>query len=182
MGNQSLSSLALISARHTKTTNDVLAQIVAVHLIAVCQALDIRATNIECLDSYEAQFEQLVMLHYASIEQQHRDDEPVGLASTVNIITSDVKTSLERVVLLEEPSGGSRLVTSASFERLGKSLWRLLIVSLDATASMDASDRFGAVAKSLRAAVLDDTAFNRDPDLVGRLQRFTAALDLSIEQ
>ena len=43
MGNQALNSLALISARYTLEALDVLAQLAAAHLVAVCQALDIRA-------------------------------------------------------------------------------------------------------------------------------------------
>ncbi|KAI4234724.1 MAG: hypothetical protein LQ349_003614 [Xanthoria aureola] len=46
MGNQALNSLALISARYTHTAVDILAQLVAAHLLAVCQALDLRALNL----------------------------------------------------------------------------------------------------------------------------------------
>ncbi|KAL8871208.1 MAG: hypothetical protein Q9174_002910 [Haloplaca sp. 1 TL-2023] len=45
MGNQSLNSLALISARYTHTAVEVLAELTAAHLFAVCQALDIRVMN-----------------------------------------------------------------------------------------------------------------------------------------
>ncbi|KAF2202544.1 phenylalanine ammonia-lyase [Delitschia confertaspora ATCC 74209] len=43
LGNQSLNSLALISARYTHMSNDVLAQMMATHLLALVQALDLRA-------------------------------------------------------------------------------------------------------------------------------------------
>lgn len=43
MGNQALNSLALISARYTHTALDVLSQLAAAHLLALCQALDLRA-------------------------------------------------------------------------------------------------------------------------------------------
>ncbi|KAM7183486.1 phenylalanine ammonia-lyase [Naviculisporaceae sp. PSN 640] len=43
MGNQALNSMALVSARYTLEAVDVLSQIVAAHLLAVCQALDLRA-------------------------------------------------------------------------------------------------------------------------------------------
>ncbi|KAL8659373.1 MAG: hypothetical protein Q9202_007161 [Teloschistes flavicans] len=43
MGNQALNSLALISARYTHTAVDVLSQLTAAHLLALCQALDLRA-------------------------------------------------------------------------------------------------------------------------------------------
>jgi phenylalanine ammonia-lyase len=43
MGNQALNSLALISGRHTLFAIDVLSQLSAAHLVALCQALDLRA-------------------------------------------------------------------------------------------------------------------------------------------
>ena len=47
MGNQSLNSLALVSARYTLEAVDVLSQIASAHLLALCQALDLRAIEIE---------------------------------------------------------------------------------------------------------------------------------------
>ncbi|KAK8867750.1 phenylalanine ammonia-lyase [Apiospora arundinis] len=46
MGNQGLNSMALVSARYTLTAADVLAQMAAAHLIALCQALDLRALEL----------------------------------------------------------------------------------------------------------------------------------------
>lgn len=45
MGNQALNSLALISARYTDTSMDILAIMCAAHLYGTCQALDLRAMN-----------------------------------------------------------------------------------------------------------------------------------------
>ncbi|KAL9621988.1 MAG: hypothetical protein Q9160_003650 [Pyrenula sp. 1 TL-2023] len=56
MGNQSLNSLALISARYTHTAIAVLSELAAAHLIAVCQALDLRAMHIQFLASYRPTF------------------------------------------------------------------------------------------------------------------------------
>lgn len=47
MGNQSLNSLALISARYTLDAVDVLSQLSAAHLLALCQALDLRVRRID---------------------------------------------------------------------------------------------------------------------------------------
>lgn len=47
MGNQSLNSMALVSARYTLEAVDVLSQIASAHLLALCQALDLRAIEIE---------------------------------------------------------------------------------------------------------------------------------------
>ncbi|KAI1348438.1 phenylalanine and histidine ammonia-lyase [Xylaria sp. FL0043] len=68
MGNQSLNSLALISARYTHTANEVLSQLTALHLITVCQALDLRAMHIQFLELYEPQFNELVVKHHMPIE------------------------------------------------------------------------------------------------------------------
>ena len=47
MGNQSLNSLALVSARYTLDAVDVLTQLAAAHLLALCQALDLRTIERE---------------------------------------------------------------------------------------------------------------------------------------
>ena len=56
MANQALNSLALISARYTLDALDVLSQLSAVHLIALCQALDLRVMNILFLELFEPSF------------------------------------------------------------------------------------------------------------------------------
>ena len=56
MGNQSLNSLALISARYTHVAINVLAELAATHLLAVCQAADIRAMTIQFWESFHPQF------------------------------------------------------------------------------------------------------------------------------
>lgn len=63
MGNQSLNSLALISARYTHTAIEVLAQLIAAHLVALCQALDLRAMHIQFFESYPPEFFELVARH-----------------------------------------------------------------------------------------------------------------------
>ena len=47
MGNQGLNSLALVSARYTLEAVDVLSQIASIHLLALCQALDLRVFEIQ---------------------------------------------------------------------------------------------------------------------------------------
>ena len=56
MGNQALNSLALISARYTITAIDVLSQLSAAHLFALCHALDLRALHITFLEVFEPVF------------------------------------------------------------------------------------------------------------------------------
>lgn len=47
MNNQSLNSLALVSAHYTLETIDVLSQIASAHLLMLCQTLDLRTIEIE---------------------------------------------------------------------------------------------------------------------------------------
>ena len=51
MGNQSLNSLALVSARYTHMALDVLSQLSAAFLLTLCQALDLRALHIRFLEA-----------------------------------------------------------------------------------------------------------------------------------
>lgn len=46
MGNQALNSLALISARYTLEAADIVAQLASAHILALCQALDLRAREV----------------------------------------------------------------------------------------------------------------------------------------
>ena len=57
MGNQSLNSLALISARYCQTALDVLSQLAAAHLLCLCQALDLRAMHIGFLETFQPIFQ-----------------------------------------------------------------------------------------------------------------------------
>ena len=60
MGNQALNSLALISCRYTLDALDVLAQMSAAHLLALCQAFDLRAMNIRFFDYLRPHFCSMV--------------------------------------------------------------------------------------------------------------------------
>ena len=53
MGNQSLNSLALLSARYTHTALNVLSQLSAAYLLTLCQALDLRVLYIRFLAELE---------------------------------------------------------------------------------------------------------------------------------
>ncbi|KAL8722856.1 MAG: hypothetical protein Q9225_000743 [Loekoesia sp. 1 TL-2023] len=59
MGNQALNSLAFISARYTIDALDVLAQLAAAHLVAVCQALDLRAFHHQFIRRLKSLFHEL---------------------------------------------------------------------------------------------------------------------------
>ncbi len=59
--NQSLNSLALVSARYTHTALDVLSQLSANYLFALCQALDLRAMNHLFLSTLEPRFKATIV-------------------------------------------------------------------------------------------------------------------------
>ncbi|KAI6297080.1 hypothetical protein MCOR03_003346 [Pyricularia oryzae] len=149
MGNQSLNSLALISARYTHTANEVLAQLLAVHLVTVCQALDLRAMHHLFMEDFRHHFYRLVAQHYPTAIQPK---EPLA-------------------------SNG----TSKAWG-LANQLWAQLQVAFDSTTSLDAEDRFDAIAKLLRPVLLDHATLNKDPDFVTVLESFTTTLALSLDE
>ncbi|MCJ1469511.1 hypothetical protein MMC07_008144 [Pseudocyphellaria aurata] len=57
MGNQSLNSLALVSARYTHISLDVLSQLAAAYLFVLCQALDLRVLQVCFLKTFNPVFE-----------------------------------------------------------------------------------------------------------------------------
>ena len=67
MGNQALNSLALISGRYTLTALDVLSQLSAAHLVALCQALDLRVMNIRYLEALHPEFCTMAQMAFAGV-------------------------------------------------------------------------------------------------------------------
>lgn len=59
MGNQGINSLALISSRYTLDAVNVLSQLCAAHLVAVCQALDLRVMHLKFLDVLVPDFKRM---------------------------------------------------------------------------------------------------------------------------
>jgi len=69
MGNQSLNSLALISSRYTLDALDVLSQLAAAHLLALCQALDLRAMHLSFLEAFIIEFREYTDRAFIDIVQ-----------------------------------------------------------------------------------------------------------------
>ena len=67
MSNQSLNSLALLSARYTHTALDVLFQLASYYLFALCQALDLRALQARFLAEFRPEFDALVEEMFCSL-------------------------------------------------------------------------------------------------------------------
>ena len=59
MGNQSLNSMAFVSARYTHTAIDVISQLAAAHLFCVCQALDLRCIQLRFLETLQPRLESI---------------------------------------------------------------------------------------------------------------------------
>lgn len=169
MGNQSLNSLALISARYTHTANEVLSQLMAAHLIAVCQALDLRAMHAQFLEGYHPEFVQLVEAYYA------KETVP---SDVIQKIPNPIEVSANLPNGLADPQ--LKPVEPKSVETLSELLWTQLLAAFDTTTSMDAEQRFPVMAKSLRSVLLDHVGFNTAADFTPRLQSFTEALSASL--
>lgn len=60
MGNQAINSLALISGRYTMEAVQTLSNLAAAHLVAVCQALDLRAMNLLFIETLAPIFERMI--------------------------------------------------------------------------------------------------------------------------
>jgi phenylalanine ammonia-lyase len=186
MGNQSLNSLALISARYTHTANDVLSQLMATHLIAVCQALDLRALHIQFLELYRPQFLELVAEHYVTQNQPNLPSSSQGQLSLMSDTVpnssnpSDPSANLSNLekAWVDHQSTPSK---PAAIDELSDLLWSQLLISFDMTASMDAEGRFVEIAKSLRPVLLDCASVNTDEAFVTRMRSFTDALGHSLK-
>ncbi|KAI0190598.1 phenylalanine and histidine ammonia-lyase [Astrocystis sublimbata] len=182
MGNQSLNSLALISARYTHTANEVLSQLAALHLITACQALDLRAMHIQFLEGFKPEFEELVSKH---LDTPAEPTTPQVVATTISAIAANEATDHTIAGMLQD---GLNTETPVPHHSLAESLWAELLLSLDMTASMGPHDRFSVVAKSLRSSVLDHAMSSSDGDgdgdgaghLLSELGSFTSALSQSL--
>ena len=101
MGNQALNSLALISARYTLDALDVLAQLAAAHLVAVCQALDLRALNAAFLARLEPDFHGMLAgdLHPHLTDSEHLDtlQKVCWSAFTMRLDTTTTLDSTARI-------------------------------------------------------------------------------------
>ncbi|KAL8716633.1 MAG: hypothetical protein Q9225_006052 [Loekoesia sp. 1 TL-2023] len=91
MGNQSLNSLALISARYTHTAVDVLTQLVAAHLLVVCQALDLRAMVLEFTRAVEPQLMQVTKEVFAPHIPSISDSEHPALKEIWSVFLSHLE-------------------------------------------------------------------------------------------
>ena len=122
MGFQSLNSLALISARYTLDALQVLTQLAAAHLLALCQALDLRAMHLRFLEALnlhftealeEAFFDVWPRNEQAQISQELWTRFTKRLDSKTEVDSSrrfeEVATSLQPTILLHSPKTAETL-------------------------------------------------------------------------
>jgi len=115
MGNQSLNSLALLSARYTHTALNILSQMSAAYLLTLCQALDLRALHYHFLDNLEPDFKQLLTRSFApfmnNLDLLHRSVWIEFKKSMANTTATD---SSERFIHITENLQSKILIHAAS--------------------------------------------------------------------
>ena len=107
MGNQSLNSLALLSARYTHTAINVLSQLSAAYLLTLCQALDLRTLNMrfladleprfrayttDCLDPYLTELDQLHSNLWMHFEREYRKTTAVDSIQRFPLIIQSLQS------------------------------------------------------------------------------------------
>ncbi|KAJ2985346.1 hypothetical protein NUW58_g5581 [Xylaria curta] len=148
MGNQSLNSLALISARYTHTANEVLSQLAALHLIAVCQAIDLRAMHVLFLEVCKPQFTELVAKHCM------RPEETMTSSSGfVESFWNELLLSLETTASMELPK---------RFEVVAKSLRSSALDNPSLSRDSGLVDRLESFTEALSLLLYNTWCANRD--------------------
>ena len=74
MGNQSLNSMAFVSARYTHTALDVISQLAAAHLFALCQALDLRCIQVNFFN----ELRQKIVVKTANLFSDSTDEATIS--------------------------------------------------------------------------------------------------------
>lgn len=153
MGNQALNSLALISARYTLDALQVLTQLSAAHLLALCQSLDLRVMNLRFLETLKAQFTKTLQDAFPPAA------EPGSPSETLSNTLWTLFTQR-----LDETSG---LDSSVRFHTIAKSLQPTILESAPKTAETltaltSWTSRFSALATTLFNSNRDTYVSNPD--------------------
>ncbi|PYI08490.1 putative phenylalanine ammonia-lyase [Aspergillus sclerotiicarbonarius CBS 121057] len=101
MGNQSVNSLALISARYTGQSVQLLSMMCAAHLYVLCQALDLRALSLDFFAAAKAEVRDLygkIFLTDQELDVSHFENVWLQIASTwMNTAQLDLTNRCEKV-------------------------------------------------------------------------------------
>lgn len=154
MGNQAINSLALISSRYTLDSLQVLTQLSAAHLLALCQALDLRAMHLRFLETMSRHFTEIIQHAFPKCWPLDETSETQALKTIWILFT-------ERL----DQTGG--IDSSARFEKIAKSLWPEILRHSPKTAEtftrLDTwTNHFSSLATSLFNS--NRTSYIRDPD------------------
>ena len=145
MGNQALNSLALISARYTHTSCDVLSKLMAAQLFSLCQALDLRALHRTFLSSLEPHFHtlatetfetsvssaDLVTLQRSLWTQLLKSLDLTSSMDSEDRFITVAKTLQVTVLEIAAPSQGVGLITKWS-DRCASLMLEIFVTSLEA--------------------------------------------------
>lgn len=161
MGNQSLNSLALISARYTHSAIDVLTQLASCHLLCVCQALDLRAMQLKFLEDFEPKLEDITRRLWESLTSRAnpREAERSDRETTVTpLIPSEdsrdhLETSFPKNHRLDADDGSMR--HAGNYDHMIKHLWTSFKDECDHTTTMDSTQRFASIFRSLQPILID---------------------------
>ena len=160
MGNQALNSMALISAKYCHTALDVLSQLAAGHLFAVCQALDLRAMQNQFLEAFHPEFRSMteeiikpVLRTQTTVEDLHaalwtRLDKSMEQAISMDTEQrfTSIITTLQPVALrfIEPASLESIPALTTWTERCSESMLKIFEVTRDSySAHPDATPLLG---------------------------------------
>ena len=153
MGNQAINSLALISARYTLDALEVLTQLSAAHLLALCQALDLRAMSLKFLETLGRQFEDIVLDVFRPIEK-----EDVKLANLTVLLWTSFTKRLDETTCMD---------SSRRFQAVAQSLQPIILQimprSVETLKALDVwTERFSAAARGVFNSNREDYILNPD--------------------
>lgn len=126
MGNQSIHSLAFISVRYTHTAIGVLSQLVAAHLLVVCQALDLRAMHAKLLANLKPLFFDILRTRLGIILSKEDD---LGLDTLHKLLWNTLQKQLDSTTNMDSDERFVFIATSMQPHILEHCLGKELIES-----------------------------------------------------
>ena len=153
MGNQAINSLALISGRYTLEAVQTLSQLSAAHLVAACQALDIRAMNYRFLETLAPVFKEMVEDAFGAYLQEGQTVEALQAS-----LWTAFRKSLDAHTNFDSPKRFSTAADSLQHLAL-----KAIVASEDAVNSLKSWTETCS-AKSLEMFRMNRVAYFENPD------------------